>query len=426
MKLVSDVVQLSLVVLALSSCGAVAQVADSVFRDRFEFSTPVQPDSRVHAYVWGDNSRGQLGLGYEGGQAALPTQEISASAWADMDAGRYHSCGIKVDNTLWCWGLNRSGQLGVGDTDNRSSPEQVGSDTGWMVVSAGRGNTCGIRAGELYCWGWDRSGVLGQGTLNEGSSVPLRVGLASDWVDVVASVGGGHVCGIRGGGRLYCWGANNDGQLGIGSFDQRSIPTQVGGSWIQVALGLRHSCGIETFAEPDRGGRLFCWGDNGLNQFGSEAGEGSSTPVDVSAHYSVPGSDWALLSAGYNNTCAVTSRGTLYCWGNLRQVLGEDAWYGTGCAYLYERCLIGSGSSLGGGIKALSVGGANVVDDGVRRALIHACVVAGTTLHCWGNDNLGQLGGDPPRDAALVTSPLSGWIDVTAGGAHTIGLRDES
>jgi hypothetical protein len=74
----------------------------------------------------------------------------------------------------------------------------------------------------------------------------------------------------------------------------------------------------------------------------------------------------------------------------------------------------------------LSVGGASVVKDGLSVIPVHACAVAGTTLHCWGINSFGQLGGEPSDDGELVTSPISGWEDVTAGGAHTIGLLVES
>src|SRR4051812_32249079 len=85
-------------------------------------------------------------------------------AWRQVTGGETHTCGIRRDHSLWCWGGNDIGQLGLGDTKDRLVPRRVGTDADWARVEAGFRHTCGIRAGgSLWCWGWNLHGELGLG-----------------------------------------------------------------------------------------------------------------------------------------------------------------------------------------------------------------------------------------------------------------------
>ena len=121
-------------------------------------------------------------------------------------------------------------------------------------MSAGAAHGCAIQArASLYCWGFDYDGRLGLGQPTA-PQPPVQVGTATDWSDV--SAGGGHTCGIRAGGALYCWGANTAGEVGDGTVTQRNSPTRIGtATWRQVSAGYTHTCAIRAMPRRSVGAR---------------------------------------------------------------------------------------------------------------------------------------------------------------------------
>ena len=127
-------------------------------------------------WVWGLNTSGQLGLGVAGLARSVPVQVDMGMNWSSVSAGGSHTMAIKSTGSLWGWGLNTSGRLGLGDATNRSSPVQVGTDTNWSSVSAGGSHTLAIKTtGSLWAWGYNSSGRLGLGDATNRSS-PVQVG----------------------------------------------------------------------------------------------------------------------------------------------------------------------------------------------------------------------------------------------------------
>ena len=161
--------------------------------------------------------------------------------------------------------------------------------SGWTSVQAGG---CGTLNGQLLCW--DARGVGGM-------VAPSPVNAATDWSQV--ALGGGHSCGLASG-KLFCWGNNQQGQLGDATNMARSSPTQIGtdADWSQVAAGSTYACGL-------RGGSLFCWGSNDEGQLGDSSRASRNAPVQIGS-----GSDWSTVAAGLLHTCGIRS-GALYCWG---------------------------------------------------------------------------------------------------------------
>ena len=216
-------------------------------------------------WCWGGNQYEQRGFGGSDDQL-IPAQVGGGSDWTSVSASFAHTCGIREDQTLWCWGGgNERGQLGVGTTESRATPTRVGTQADWTLVSSGRRHTCGIRGdGTLWCWGSNGNGQLGQGS---GSSneylVPTQVGGHTDWGSVVAF--NYHTCGIREGGTLWCWGWNDFGQVGQGNTDDWESPQQVDADaeWESTATGsTSHSCAIRT------AGTLWCWGRGAEGRLG--------------------------------------------------------------------------------------------------------------------------------------------------------------
>ncbi len=161
----------------------------------------------------------------------------------EVAAGGEHSCGIRGNGTLWCWGRNNYGQIGNGKTGaDVPAPLQVGTLTDWAKVTGGGASTCAIRTNKaLYCWGLNHRGQIGDQT-RKVRATPTRVPGASTWRSV--SMGFFHTCAIRTNKTLWCWGDNSAGQLGQGTTKQSLKRQQVPGKWSTVSAGrlddLRH------------------------------------------------------------------------------------------------------------------------------------------------------------------------------------------
>jgi alpha-tubulin suppressor-like RCC1 family protein len=163
------------------------------------------------------------------------------TAWSQIAAGALHSLAVKTDGTLWSWGSNSYGQLGLGDgyTISRSSPVQVGALTNWADVAAGYSHSIAVKTdGTLWSWGNNGSGRLGQNnTINRSS--PVQVGALTGWVQ--ASGASESSSAVKNDGTLWSWGRNNNGQLGLNDTANRSSPVQVGAlaTWSKIAIGSR-------------------------------------------------------------------------------------------------------------------------------------------------------------------------------------------
>ena len=162
----------------------------------------------------------------------LATGRMTLSApWAHIAAGAYHTCGIRADSTLWCWGDNSSGELGIGSHTGQNRPRQVTTPAtrGWATVTAASDYTCATRAdGTLWCWGDNSSGQLGLGPGGgRGQDLPRQVTTPATggWASV--ATGAEDTCGTRTDATLWCWGYNGAGELGIGNLISQGRPRQV-------------------------------------------------------------------------------------------------------------------------------------------------------------------------------------------------------
>jgi alpha-tubulin suppressor-like RCC1 family protein len=280
---------------------------------------PAPPASRVWASVsagehtcairtdktlwcWGAGYFGQLGDGATVDRNT-PVQVGQGAAWVTVSVGDVHTCAIQVDRSLWCWGVNSLGQVGDGTYVDRNTPVQIGAAS-WTTVSAGLVHGCAIRTDHsLWCWGANGSGQIGDGTTVD-RSAPVRVGRASTWATVSAGRAG--TCATRADHTLWCWGDNQRGEVGDGTTVDRHSPVQIGRAltWITVSAGSDHTCAIRTDHT------LWCWGDNARGAVGDGTTVDRHSPVRVGTIRS-----WTTVAAGQYTTCATRSDHSLWCWG---------------------------------------------------------------------------------------------------------------
>jgi alpha-tubulin suppressor-like RCC1 family protein len=331
------------------------------------------------------------------GQGARSAQ---ASSVVVVSAGGNHTCALHSSGAVQCWGFNGQGQLGNGTMFDSSVPvDVIGLSTG-SGVSAG-GHSCALTStGGVQCWGLNDNGELGDGTTLSKNTPVDATGLTSGAVAV--SAGGFHTCALTTAGGVKCWGFNLFGQLGDGTLVDSSTPVDVTGLTSGVAAisaGFFQTCALTT------GGGVKCWGANGNGQLGDGSTKDSSLPVDV---LGLAGSAIAVSAGGFHS-CAVAGTGGAKCWGfNFDGELGNST--------LLNSSTPVDVTGLSAGIAAISAG------------LHHTCALSTPgAVTCWGSNLHGELG---DGQACGITCPspsgvnglASGAAAVSAGGFHTCAL----
>jgi len=276
---------------------------------------------------WGRNSYGNLGQNQahnvgDGGELgyASPVQIGTEGTWTVLHSSSYGtSMATKTDGTLWVWGANSNGQLGLNDRTHRSSPVQVPGTT-WptsgshKLSTLGNGSMAAIKQdGTLWVWGYNDNGRMGINQPAVNYSSPVQVP-GTTWNTVHASTSL-HTFATKTDGTAWAWGWNSTyGALGINDRTKRSSPTQIPGtSWELVKSSQYGGFGKKT------DGTLWTWGLNDYGQLGQNNKTNYSSPVQV------PGTTWRTIVGARNKIGGTKTDGTLWTWGmNFYGGLGQN------------------------------------------------------------------------------------------------------
>jgi len=297
--------------------------------------------------------------------------------------------------------------------DSPDGPDPVATEPqNFPDLAAGAGHTCLLTTtGRVECWGANQFGQLGGG---DGSFTPLAEGpslegnTATDWVKtnirglpskaIAITAGFYHTCALLDTGGVYCWGSNDQGQLGNGKTVNSSIPVIVLGLETGVkaiAAGAQHTCALLD------DGSVQCWGDNSEGQLGNDTTQNSLFPSEV---LDLPRSI-LQLTAGSVFTCALHQDETTFCWGN-----GQNGRFGDNLAEKYLTPI--EVENLNGPNMALAAGD------------FHICVrTISNGVDCWGGLSSEQE--FTPQNPFIVQGIPEGIVQLAPGGGHTCSLTTE-
>ena len=361
----------------------------------------------------GGTEGGTTGGGTEGGTTGGGT--AIAALPQKLTLGTYHGCYIDNADRAYCWGKLSDVSSTVnfspnadGSTALASTPIQVaGNFTDWDYFAAGAGTSCGIRNGRLYCWGENDHGQLGIGNTTNQSTLVEVSGSHTDWTAVAVSKSHDveSTCGLRSG-AAYCWGTDNkEGTIGDGI--DGGTP---GACWNgpdlyttphPVAGGINDfiklASAYKTYCGLRQNGEIWCWGDN----YQGELGIGSHTDACEPTKISSPYNDWVDIGAGIHSACGLRANGDIYCWG--RGVGGR----------------LGNGALTEQTSPVKVLGGHNF--DHLAVGYDTACgITTSGQAHCWGMEWHGRLGNgvhawNPQSTPVAVAGGISDFTDIALG-----------
>lgn len=332
-----------------------------------------------NVWCWGDNALGQLGdASRRSSHVPVRVRALPPARW--VAAGAHSTCAVTLEGEVYCWGANSVGQLGNGETaTGRPSPVRVARVEGALeaVGSDVAERHCAIDGERtLACWG--RLGLFGEdGRAVIGSRVPeperrLRV--------LAVAIGASHECALSEDGLVWCRGRGAHGELGRASTTPATRFVRVPGleRVVSIAAGARHTCAVQA------DGTAWCWGDNAQGQLGI----GGRAPFTVPSRVALPVAVRAIV-AGHEHTCALGEQSNVYCWGaNTQRQLGDgSAQPRTAPQVVRTRALV----------------------DGLTAGARHTCaLLASGEVQCWGDNGGGQLGDGTVRHRGWPVAVLRG------------------
>jgi len=326
-----------------------------------------------------------------------------------VSTGAYHTCALKMDGTVKCWGRNSEGQLGRGTTQNAGNdfPTTVTNLSNVVAIAAGGYHTCALLlGGSVQCWGSNTQGQVGDATGADPIGAPTPIRTFATVPGIAIAAGGYHSCELMSDGTVMCWGYNHDQQITAGTFGSTAtaIPAAGIAGAVAVTAGAYHSCALLG------NGSAACWGYNHDGETGTSPAAFntlaiSARQLDASMGAGVQGT---TAQGGYH-TCALLTNASVSCWGfNGHGELGNGTTSGP--------------QPVGTAVTASPLGPASSVAAGGY----HTCAIVAGAVTCWGADESAQLGRGTFGGDLLVPAVVSGApppaLTVDAGGYHTCAV----
>ncbi|MDT4953778.1 MAG: hypothetical protein QOJ02_1916 [Acidobacteriota bacterium] len=263
-------------------------------------------------WTWGDNRAGQLGDGTNVPSRNTPVQVRGLTNVIDIAAGEGHTLALKSDSTIWAWGSNSAGQLGIGSSDDNPHPVPV--QVGTVVPGITRimaGGDCSfaiVYGGATWAWGANSYGKLGDGTSDTMRTSPTLVAGTTNIRAISAR--SNHVIALRNDNSIWTWGINDFGQLGLGASDALAHPTP---SQVTNLAAASAAAGGGHTLISQLGGPVWVWGKNYYGQLGTGSADTNPHPTPVA----LPSlTNVAAVAAGNEHSLALLSNGTIRAWGN--------------------------------------------------------------------------------------------------------------
>lgn len=347
------------------------------------------------------------------------------TSFVEISAGGTHTCAIIDDGSVNCWGRDHRGQLGNGIEDSQdiripTPTASLGEGRTAVAISSGRLHTCVLLdVGSVSCWGYNEEGALGIGTYEDSNGPTLTANLGEERTAIAISSGGWHTCALLDNGSVSCWGSNHNGQLGDGTNVDRNVPTLTaslgeGRTAVAISSGVSHTCAILD------DGSVSCWGLNNMGQLGNGTNEerdwqDTKTPSPTASLGD--GRTAVAISAG-ESTCVILDDGSVSCWGsNWEGEIGD----GTN----EHRSIPAPTASLGDGRTAVAI----------DVEYSHVCAILDDgSVSCWGKGLHGELGDGNMTSGHNQTVPTTtdslregrSAVRISAGMGFTCVLLDDS
>jgi alpha-tubulin suppressor-like RCC1 family protein len=403
------------------------------------------PDAAI---TWAVDDEGVIGLSQDGVVTGRATGQTTIAASADgvdsvtidvtveetfsaVDAGHTHTCALTASGRAYCWGNGHTLAVGRPPGTYRTPQRIDFGNRQYAEIAVGQDHSCAISMDrtKVRCWGKEDHGQLGGLGMDRINSVEVDLGVAGEYREITAGLF--HTCVIAENNEPVCWGQNDHGQSSPDAGDDPASPTTVAlpESATSLAAGWKYTCAI---AETTQ----YCWGDDANGQFGDGDNANGPEVTDVEISYESAPQELSMMAAFDGHTCALTSGGTVLCWGYNESGAVDPMLDNPVASPVgryedneYDHVDVGSRHSCAAMATSLQCWGSNSEDDGNRDVTgllgtddpmvvsnlidfneeieeialgwFHSCVLlTDGTIHCWGDNQDGQLGDGTTDDSS--------------------------